>query len=197
MRLPPIPPNELSPKARPLYDDILAAIGSKLDNSGALTVQDSRGALLGPWNSWIHEPEVGSAVWTLSRAMMTKTTLPQNLRQIAILTVGSHFKAAYELYAHVTLSVPLMGEEKAKAIIHGTNLSELTATEQLVLHVSKALMAGGPLSDALYADAVKVLGQHGTWELIHLVAYYSFISVSLNGLDVPAPTSSLVTEVLK
>lgn len=197
MRLPPIAPSDLSPERKSLYDNMLAVIGSNLDDDRALIVQDDQGALLGPWNAWIHEPGVGSAIWTLSKAVMTKTTLPENLRQIAILTVGAHFKAMYEIYAHATLSVPLMGEDKVICIIRGSNLDVLTATERLVLDVSSSLVKGGPLSEALYAEAVQTLGSYGTWELIHLVAFYAFVSVSLNGFDVSAPSSSVVAAALK
>lgn len=43
------------------------------------------------------------------------------------------------------------------------------------------------LPELIYRQTVKAFGQHGAAELIYLVGFYCFISVTLNGFDVPVP----------
>ena len=101
MRLPLIPPNDLNAEQKPLYEDMLKGISS---NFNAFQVKREDGALMGPWNPWLHEPRIGKAIWELTLALTAEASLPDNLRQIAILVVGAHFKAAYELYAHIAVA---------------------------------------------------------------------------------------------
>ena len=104
MRLPPIVPADLTPEQRRLYDDMREGIAESF--KGFVAIRDD-GALLGPWNPWLHEPSFGKASWDLVRALADRPSLPKSVREVAILVTGAHFKAAYELYAHV-----LVGEQR-------------------------------------------------------------------------------------
>src|SRR6478672_2418050 len=104
MRLTPIVPADLTPEQRPLYDDMREGIAKSF--KGFVAIRDD-GALLGPWNPWLHEPSFGKASWDLVSALADKPSLPKSVREVAILVTGAHFKAAYELYAHV-----LVGEQR-------------------------------------------------------------------------------------
>jgi 4-carboxymuconolactone decarboxylase len=81
MRLPPIAPDALSAAQRPLYDDMKAGVSSKYD---AFVTMREDGALLGPWSAWLHQPEVGAAFWTVTKAMTAFKVLPDAVRQIVI-----------------------------------------------------------------------------------------------------------------
>jgi 4-carboxymuconolactone decarboxylase len=35
------------------------------------------GALLGPWNPWLHEPKFGKPVWELVKTMVSNPSLPE------------------------------------------------------------------------------------------------------------------------
>jgi 4-carboxymuconolactone decarboxylase len=101
MRLPIIPPAELSPEQKSLYHEMRKGIAS---NFNAFKVEREDGALMGPWNPWLHEPAIGRAIWDLTLAMTANASLPDNVRQIAILVVGARFDAAYEIYAHIAVA---------------------------------------------------------------------------------------------
>jgi 4-carboxymuconolactone decarboxylase len=94
MRLPPLVPQDLTPQQKSLYDDMRQGIAS---NFNAFKVEREDGALLGPWNPWLHEPVIGKAIWDLTLAMTAQASLPDNVRQVVILTVGARFDAAYEI----------------------------------------------------------------------------------------------------
>src|SRR3954454_24118450 len=101
MRLPLIPPSALTDEQKPLYDDMRQGIAS---NFNVFKTIADNGALMGPWNPWLHEPAIGKAIWELTLAMTANASLPDNVRQIAILVVGARFDAAYEIYAHIAVA---------------------------------------------------------------------------------------------
>ena len=60
MRLPLIAPADLTPEQKALYDDMRKGIAS---NFNAFKAVRDDGALMGPWNPWLHEPGIGKAIW--------------------------------------------------------------------------------------------------------------------------------------
>ena len=107
---------------------------------------------------------------------------------MAILTVGSHFKAAYELYSHVAVAEASgMSKAKIATVASGSRPAELSEIEGCAYDVAHALTQGGVLPEACYSYAFKLFGQHGTNELIYLVGVYCLVAVTLNGFNMPVP----------
>ncbi|BDA86832.1 hypothetical protein Sa4125_43740 [Aureimonas sp. SA4125] len=185
MRLPLIAPDALTEAQKPLYADMKAGISEQFD---AFKTVDRNGALLGPWNPWLHEPKIGGAVWELTKAMSLHSVLPDNIRQIAILVVGVDFDAAYEIYAHVAIAESDgLGQARIQALLAGEKPDDLTPDEETAHDVTFALLGGGSLPDDLHEASIKAFGAKGTYELITLVGLYCLVSVTLNGFDVPVP----------
>ena len=183
MRLPLIPPSDLTPEQRALYDDMREGIAKNF--KGFIAIRED-GALLGPWNPWLHEPAFGKASWDLVRALADKPSLPKPVREVAILVTGAHFKSAYELYAHV-----LVGEQRGLSdgnatVVAGQRPVDLTREEAIAYDFASALMNGGVLPELTYRTAVG-FGQHGAAELSYLVGLYALVSITLNTFDVPVP----------
>jgi 4-carboxymuconolactone decarboxylase len=185
MRLPLISPSELTDEQKPLYENMRKGITS---NFNAFIAQREDGALMGPWNPWLHEPAIGKAIWDLTLAMTANATLPENIRQVAILVVGARFDAAYEIYAHIAVAEKQgMSAERLATMVADLKPSDLTKQEGIAYDVAYALSRGGVLPEPLYRISIDNFGQHGTNELIYLVGLYSFVSVTLNGFNVPVP----------
>ena len=185
MRLPLIPPAELTPEQKPLYDEMRKGIAS---NFNAFKVEREDGALMGPWNPWLHEPRIGKAIWDLTLAMTAEASLPDNIRQIAILVVGARFDAAYEMYAHIAVAEREgMSAERLATLVSDLKPVDFTPEESVAFDFSYALIRGGTLPEPIYRLAVKTFGQHGTNELIYLVGLYAMVSTTLNGFNVPVP----------
>lgn len=185
MRLPPIPPADLDPAQRPLYEDMKIGITAKYNEFE--TIRDD-GAIMGPWNAWLHEPEVGTAIWGLVKAMTRFHHLPEDVRQIAILVVGARFQAAYEIYAHsVVAKKHGLNEAFLAALLVGDRPAGMSQQQEAAYEVAHRLADGGVLPAATYGRAVALFGQKGANELIYLVGHYCLVSVTLNGFDVPVP----------
>jgi alkylhydroperoxidase family enzyme len=158
------------------------------NNFNAFKVEREDGALMGPWNPWLHEPSIGRAIWDLTLALTANSTLPDNIRQIAIRVVGARFDAAYEIYAHIAVAEREgMTAERLSTLVADLKPNDLTREESVAFDVAHRLVRGGTLPEPLYRLAVNTFGQHGTSELIYLVGLYSLVSTTLNGFNVPVP----------
>ena len=185
MRLPLIPPHALSSEQRPLYEDMRAGIGKSFQGFVAMREDVT---LMGPWNPWLHEPRIGKPVWELTKALSQQSNLPDSARQIAILMTGAHFRAAYEIYAHVPMAEKdKISDAKLATIAAGQRPADLTRHEAVAFDVTAALTAGGVLPEPTYRAAVEAFGVHGAAELCYLVGLYCLVAVTLNSFDVPIP----------
>ena len=188
MRLPLVSPSDLNPEQRPLYEDMRKGIET---NFKGFTAINSNGALIGPWNSWLHFSKFGRPIWELVKALSTSPTLPRPVREVAILVTGAHFHSAYELYAHVIIAETRgLSDEKISTIVAGQRPADLTREEAVAYDVASALVSGSVLPELVYRQAVATFGENGTAELINLVGLYCLVSVTLNGFDVPVPETS-------
>jgi 4-carboxymuconolactone decarboxylase len=185
MRLPLIPPGDLTAEQRPLYDDMREEIARDFQGFKAL---DDSGALIGPFNAWVRAPKWGRPIWEFMKSMSIAPTLPKPVREVAILVTGAHFRSAYEIYAHVLLAERRgLDDEKLATIVAGQRPSNLTSEEGIAYDVASALVDGHVLPELTYRRAVAAFGEAGTMELIYLVGAYCFVSVTLNGFDVAVP----------
>lgn len=186
MRLPLLDPAQMSEAQKALYDDIRSGIA--VNFTAFKTIDDDTGALIGPWNAMLHEPHMGWPVWNLSKVTSAESVLPRPVREIAILVVGAHYKAPYELYAHTAVAKQLdMDAGRLSTLCSGHRPADLDAVEGIAYDVTSALMCGGVLPELCYRRAVELLGQRGLNELVYLVGLYGCVAVMLNAYDVPVP----------
>jgi 4-carboxymuconolactone decarboxylase len=137
MRLPLISPSDLTSEQRPIYEDMRAGIEQHFQGFSSIA---ENGALMGPWNPWLHEPKFGKPIWELTKALSFSPSLPKPVREVAILVTGAKFRAAYEIYAHVMLAEQRgISEEKIATIVAGQRPSDLAPDEAVAYDVAFAL----------------------------------------------------------
>lgn len=83
-RLEPLPPSQLRPEARRLYDAITQGPRASGPQHFALTRED--GGLNGPFNAFLLNPGLGHALQALGAALRYEGTLSPRSREIAILS---------------------------------------------------------------------------------------------------------------
>ena len=72
MRLPLLPPETLSAEQKNLYDDMVGCDQEKL---GELVAHRKDGALIGPFNGWLHFPQFGRPAWAFKKALWEHSVL--------------------------------------------------------------------------------------------------------------------------
>ena len=85
--------------ARELFDHITATVVAWARRSG-FAAATADGRLIGPFNPSLLNPGISADFLELQTAEQQYTSLDECTRQVVILTVGSVWRAPYELYAH-------------------------------------------------------------------------------------------------
>src|ERR1700692_1560853 len=160
MRLPLIAPADLTPEQKTLYDDMRKGIARNFN--AFKTVRDD-GALMGPWNPWLHEPGIGKAIWDLTLEMTANATSADDVRQVVLLVVGARFDAAYEIYAHVAVAEHEgMRIDRLATLVADLKPTDLSEEEGVAFDVAYKLVRGGTLPEPLYRLFAGSFGQQHT-----------------------------------
>jgi 4-carboxymuconolactone decarboxylase len=146
------------------------------------------GALIGPFNAFVHAPDVGRQLTALGAVLRFGTSIERRLTEVAIITVGSRWKAEFEWWAHARMAreqgVP---DAVVDAIGDGDDPPFIADDERVVYTATRELALNGTLSEDSYTAAHGLLGDAGLVELVSLCGYYTLISYLLNAFAVPVP----------
>jgi 4-carboxymuconolactone decarboxylase len=179
-RLPYLRRDELDEQGQALWDSLTDSRGSDLVNT--------QNGLAGPFNAWLHAPEVGTQLAELGSALRFRSSLERPLLEIAIITVGARWKAEFEWWAHAGMARRHgVSDAVVDAIGRGDPPPFETDDERVVYSVARQLADEGQLDAPTYDAARQLLGQRGLVELVSLCGYYSLISFTLNAFAVPLP----------
>lgn len=181
-KLPPrldlIPPAELAPAQRALYDAITG--GPRASQAGTVPITGADGQLLGPFAIMLLSPEVGDAMQQVGTKIRFGTALTGRERELAILTVAGALNSEFERLAHVPAARSLgLTEPQIDAALAGRTEDGLSADEAMVARLALAMTVDRTLSDEDYADGAGALGQQRLAELTWLVGYYSALALAL------------------
>jgi 4-carboxymuconolactone decarboxylase len=182
-RLPPRSRAELDEAGQTLWDEFVASRGDQIVGEA--------GGLRGPFNAWVQAPTVGSKLAGIGVALRYDTSLDRRLIELAILTVGSHFRAEFEWWAHSRMARRHgVGEDVIAALAAGREPVFDDDRQRTVHQVASELVKTGRLSEASHATARSQLDDVQLVELVTLVGYYALVSFTLNAFDVGLPAGS-------
>ena len=184
-RLPRFEPPALDAEQRSLYDAI--AGGRRAQGPQLFRLADADGRLEGPFNAFLLQPRLGSALQALGASVRYDTGLDDRCREIAILVVAAHWRSDFEWYAHEAVGRAAGLGDAELAALREDRHAELAGRESVVARTAAALVTRGDLDDAEYGEAVSHLGPAGLFELLTLVGYYATLALQLRVFRVPAP----------
>lgn len=185
-RLPSLPRDILGAKGQTLWDSIT-------EKRGASAVAPE-GGLVGPFNAWVTAPDVGARLADLGAVLRFGTSIDRRLLELAIITVGAHWRAEFEWWAHSRMARE-QGVTSAviDAIAAGDEPPFANDDERVVHAVARQLMTDGRLAADTFDAAHKLLGDQGLIELVSLCGYYTLVSFTLNAFEVPLPPGEIPT----
>ena len=186
-RLPLLEPSKLNSKQRELYDNISSGIGP-LAGAAGFKIKDDREQLIGPFNATLYSPEICSSFLALQKLEEEQTSLTKRTRQVVILTVGSVWKAPYELYAHSAIAANAGFTAKQIASLAAGRSPEGLRVEELAgQRFTHQLVSEHAIDDDIYAAAQGVFGDEGLVEMLVLIGCYLSVCALLNAFAVPVP----------
>jgi 4-carboxymuconolactone decarboxylase len=186
-RIPKLAPAALDDEQRALYDAITG--GRRAQGPQLFRLADPEGRLEGPFNAFLLQPRLGSALQALGSSVRYDTELGERCREIAILVVAAHWRSDFEWYAHEAVARSVGLTDAELAAIRDGRYPELAGREAVVARTAAALLARGDLADDEYREAVEHLGPAGLFELLTLVGYYATLALQLRVFRVTAPDS--------
>lgn len=177
-RLPKLSRDQLGADGQAVWDSVIASRGSQ--------TLDEQGYLTGPFNAYVHAPDVGRHLDPLGALVRFGTSVDRKLAEVAILTVAARWKTEYEWAAHAQAARERGVEDAViDAIARGETPPFATDDERTVHEVARQLTQSGRVSDGAYAAARRLLGDSGMVELVSMCGYYTMVSFILNAFEVP------------
>ena len=185
-RLSSLPVDNLDPEQRQLFDMVMG--GKRSVGRSLQDFLDADGSMRGPFNALLHHPRAGSVVQRLGEILRFEGNLTDVQREVAILTVGRHWQAQYEWWAHAKIAANV---GVPRDVIHAikeqvplpSNKADITGIYEFVRELTEARKVSQRCFDAVHT----LLGDSGVVELVILVGYYGIISAVLNTFQVPLP----------
>jgi len=153
-------------------------------------INGKRGKIPTPMIAWLRNPELARRNQHLGELLRYQTTLDPHLTELAILVCARHWTSHLEWTAHKKFALEAGVDPQIIADIAariGPRFEDSRA--RAVYGVSKCLLEQGTLADALYAEAVAVLGERGLVELVSLLGYYCLAAFTLNTFQLGLPES--------
>jgi alkylhydroperoxidase family enzyme len=113
--------------------------------------------------------------------LLTASTLPVRLRQLAILRVAWVKRARYMWASHMRLSLGLgLTPEDFEAVKAGVDSARWRAEERLILRATEQLMVQSDLDDALWAELSAHLSRQQIMDLLFTVGAYVLLAMVFN-----------------
>jgi 4-carboxymuconolactone decarboxylase len=170
-----------------LYDGINATMVPWADTA-LFQSKTMDGKLIGPFNAALFSPEIGKAILALQAAEQKHTALSEQVRQVVILTVGSIWKAPYELYAHSAVARKAgLSDEAIRALAIGQPAAELSDKERAALEFTRQLSAERQVEAEVYRAAAAHFDEKALVDMVMLAGCYHVVCSMLNAFAVPAP----------
>ncbi|HEY9483437.1 MAG TPA: carboxymuconolactone decarboxylase family protein [Micromonosporaceae bacterium] len=179
-------PRDLTVAQREVYDSIVRS--PRANGPRATSLSDADGRLHGPFNAMLFSPALGNSLQDLGASIRYRTTMPDRLREIAILEVARHMRSGFEWHAHAVAGRRAgLTDRDIDGIRHGVPGDGLSTAERLGIDVVGMLMTTGDLADDVFERARQEFGDVILTELLTLVGYYRLLAVQMRVWRTPLP----------
>jgi 4-carboxymuconolactone decarboxylase len=172
-RLPPIPPEAMTPEQKRVAEGITGG---------------PRGGLRGPFPAMLRSPEVADRFQRVGEYLRFNSSIPADLNELAILITAREWSAQYEWYAHHILAMKAgLPPAIAAAVAEGKRPEGMTEDQRIVWEFCTEMHRTRTVSDATYAAIKARFGERGVIDLIAVSGYYVAVGMTLNIAQVPLP----------
>ena len=120
--------------------------------------------------------------------LRSASSLPEDLKELAIIVTARHWTAQFEWYAHRRLALAAgISDEIVAAIAEDRRPDDLSPERAAVYDFCIELHEEGQVSAPTFQRALDHLDRGRLIELIGLCGYYTLIAMVLNVAEVPIP----------
>jgi len=146
-----------------------------------------RGEVVGPLSMWLWRPELAQQAQSLGQYCRYDSSLPKRLSELAILITGRYWGSEFEWQHHKPIALDAgLGSDIVETIRTGDTPSFANEDEQCVYELAMSLYHTRSVPEATYQSAMKILGRDALVDLVGVLGYYAFISMTINVFEVDA-----------
>lgn len=169
MRLRKLSDDELSPRQREL----------------AARIAGRRGQVRGPFQVWLHSPELCDRVEALGAFVRFESSLELRLRELILLIAARHFDAQYSWNAHVDKAVEAgIGRDSLEELSQRRPPRFERPDEQTVYAFCTELLERHFVSDETFARAHELFADQGVVDIVGTLGNFSMLAMCLNAFEV-------------
>jgi 4-carboxymuconolactone decarboxylase len=173
-RVPPVVPDQLSPEARRIHDQIIST--------------RQGGEIRGPFAVWIRNAGLAAAADQMGNAVRLQGKLDPPLFELVILVVARHWSAQYEWFVHAKDAARVGLDAQVVEAIRTHRVPSFGNPRQTVVYeMTRELTETRRLTDATYARALEMFGFDLLTEIVTVAGFYTMVAMVLNAFCAPVP----------
>lgn len=177
----PAGPDRLPAQDPASYDEVQRAAAEAL-------IRSPRGEVRGPFVPMMRSPELMDRAQKLGEFLRYNCSIPERLREWAIIVTARHWRQAYEWHVHAPLARKAGVRPAAIAALAAGHPSDESADDERIIYAfCTSLHQSNFVDDRIYADALALLGERGVVELTGMCGYYTMLAMMLNVARTPCP----------
>jgi 4-carboxymuconolactone decarboxylase len=170
-RIPNLAIQDMSPVQRRVYDAIASG---------------PRGGVAAPFLAWLQSPELADKAQEFGAFCRFKSSLPPHLAELVILMAAAFWRAALEWNGHEPLAIKAgLSRSIIDAIRVGERPQFDNEDERVVWCFVTELLGRRKVTQSVWLEVQRDLGNRAAVEVIYLLGYYSLMSMTTNAFDIP------------
>ena len=152
-------------------------------------VPGQRGGLGGPFNVLLRSPEMGNLAQKLGAQLRLHSSLPGDLRELAVLLTARYWNQQHVWYSHRRYAIEEEGvsTRTTDAIASGKRPRSLRPDQKIVYDFCTELLHTKQVSDPTFRAAIGRFGERTVVDLTALVGFYNLVCLILNVDRYPLP----------
>jgi 4-carboxymuconolactone decarboxylase len=169
MRLPKLDPTTMDDRQRQVHDAIVR----------------KRGKVGAPYRVWLNSPDLCEKVEALGAYTRWDCSLPEKLREFALLLAARHFDAQYSWNEHVDKAAEAgIAPEILRAVAEKRVPKFKDEGEQAFYDFATELMEKHFVSAETFARAFAIFGASGVVDIVGCLGNFSMLAMCLNAFEV-------------
>jgi 4-carboxymuconolactone decarboxylase len=178
-RFQPVTYEQMTPEQKKMTDHALAGRGP-----------------VGMFNIAVRNPEAGDLLFTMGDRVRFHMSVPDKLKELAIIITARNWAAQYEWLAHRQAAIQAgLSEDKVKAIAEGRRPIGMSADEEAVYNFITELFKTKQVSDGTFAAVQNAVGERGIVDLLASAGFYQIVSMFMNVDRLPMANASQQPEL--
>jgi len=178
-RFKPLTYEQMTPEQKKMTDHALAGRGP-----------------VGMFNIAARSPDAGDILFSMGDRVRFHMSIPDKLKEMAILLTARYWAAQYEWLAHHQAAAQAgLSEDKIKAIAEGRRPAAMTSDEEAVYNFITELFKTKRVSDETFAAVKNLAGERGIVDLVATSGFYQIVSMYMNVDRLPLASATQKAEL--